>query len=181
MGLDITAYSNLTYVGHHAEWADEDAHYDQHHEAYAYLGFPHALLGIPNVSEKQGYSETFLSGGCFETTEKTESYRFRAGSYSGYSRWRQDLAARFNPYRDGGRGEPDPEKPFYELIWFADNEGTIGQLAAVNLLVDFRQHEAAYQAAHASGTYEGDWFHESYADWTRACELAADGGLIDFH
>ena len=24
MGLDITAYSNLTYVGHHEEWPDED-------------------------------------------------------------------------------------------------------------------------------------------------------------
>ena len=44
MGLDITAYSNLTYVGHHEEWPDEDAHYEQHEEAYAYLAFPHALL-----------------------------------------------------------------------------------------------------------------------------------------
>lgn len=181
MGLDITAYSHLTYVGHHEEWADEDDHYDKHHEAYAYTAFPHALLGVPNVGEKQGYSETFLSGGCFEVTEKTESHGFRAGSYGGYNEWRRDLAARFNPYADGGRGEPDPEKPFYELIWFADNEGTIAELTAASLLADFREHEVEYRAAHEPGSYSGDYDIERYLDWMRACELAADGGLINFH
>lgn len=179
MGLDIRAYSHLTYVGHHEDWADEDAHYDQHHEAYAYTAFPHALIGVPNVRDKQGFSETFLSGGCFEVTEKTEEHSFRAGSYSGYNEWRRGLAEQFNPYSDGGRGEPDPEKPFYELIWFADNEGTICELAAINLLADFRQHEAEYRAAHTDDPY--DWSVRSYADWMRACELAADSGLIDFH
>jgi len=186
MGLDIHAYSHLAYVGHHEKWADEDAHYDQHHEAYAYDSFPHALLGVPNVQTKAGYgSSTFLSGGCFEVTEKTESHGFRAGSYSGYNAWRADLAERFNPYGPGeGRdvyGPPSPEGPFYELIWFADNEGTICELAAMNLLADFRQHEAEYRAAHEPGTYHGDYDIKRYADWMRACELAADGGLIDFH
>lgn len=177
MGLDIRAYSNLRYVGHHEEWADEDAHYDEHHKAYAYTAFPHALLGVPNVQPQDGYGDSqFLSGGCFEVTEKTKSHGFRAGSYSGYNAWRQDLADRFNPYRDGG--QPSPEGPFYELIWFADNEGTIAELAAINLLADFRQHEAEYLAAHAA---DDEWFARKYADWMRACELAADGGLIDFH
>ncbi len=117
--------------------------------------------------------------GCFEVTEKTEEHGFPAGTYGGYNQWRKDLANRFNPYR--GDGPPSPEGPFYELIWFADNEGTICQLAAANLLIAFRQHEVEYRAAHQTGTYEGDWFIEKYADWMRACELAADGGLIDFH
>lgn len=142
MGLDITAYNHLTYVGHHRKWADEDKHYDEHHEAYAYDSFPHALLGVPNVQTKSGYGgSTFLSGGCFQVTDKTKAHEFRAGSYSGYNAWRRDLAEQFNPYGPGagtgGLGDyiaPDPEKPFYELIWFADNAGTICELAAANLL-----------------------------------------------
>ena len=178
MGLDIRAYSNLRYVGHHEKWSDEDAHYDQHHEAYAYADFPHALMGVPNVQAKAYGSTAFLSGGCFEETEKTESHGFRAGSYSGYNAWRRDLSDEFNPAR--ANGQPSPEGPFYELIWFADNEGVIADVAATNLLTAFRQHEVEYRAAHA-GTEHGDWFIEKYADWMRACELAATGGLIDFH
>ena len=186
MGLDITAYSHLTYVGHHpVERPDNNGlchlRYDAddnkfHVPAYAYDSFPHALLGIPEV--KPSPYPDIVTGGCFEVTEKTESHGFQAGSYSGYNAWRGDLAERFNPYRDNG--QPSPEGPFYELIWFADNEGTIGELAAVSLLADFRQREAEYRAAHL-GTERGDYFVEKYAGWLRACELAADGGLIDFH
>lgn len=179
MGLDIRAYSHLAYVGHHEEWTDEDEHYDRHHEAYTYDAFPHALMGVPNVQRKSvGSDVTFLSGGCFEVTEKTEDHGFRAGSYSGYNAWRRDLSERFNPAR--GNGQPSPEGPFYELIWFADNEGTICQQAAASLLSDFRQHEAEYRAAHL-GTGDGYWYIDKYVNWMRACELASDDGLIDFH
>lgn len=191
MGLDITAFSNLSYLGHHEVPEDSEHPYDPetfdrlHVEAITYDAFPHALLGVPNQQTKQYGTTMFIVAGCFEITEKTEQYRFRAGSYSGYNRWRQDLAAQFNPYRPGEGGDaygpPNLEGPFYELIWFADNEGTIAEPAAINLLADFRQYEAEYRAAHVSGTYDGDWFIEKYLDWTHACELAADGGLIDFH
>jgi hypothetical protein len=177
MGLDIRAYSRLTYVGHHEEWTDEDAHYEQHHEAYSYDEFPHALMGLPDIRRSESVAQ-FITAGCFAETAETESHGFRAGSYSGYGAWRRDLADRFNPYRENG--QPSPEGPFYELIWFADNEGTIAQLAAVNLLAAFRQHEVEYRAAHADAG-QGDWFVAKYADWMRACELAADDGLIDFH
>jgi hypothetical protein len=179
MGLSITGYSHLTYVGHCPD-RDEDAHgynpdtYDRIHvEAYAYTEFPHALLGVPNQLIISGYSGSkFLSGGCFAVTAKTETHR--AGrSYGGYNQWRQDLADRFNPYRENG--EPSPEGPFYELIWFADNEGTICQLAATTLLANFRQFEVEYAATH------DEWDVQYYRDFLRACELAADGGLIDFH
>lgn len=186
MGLDITAYSNLTYVGHHEVEKPEDngichLRYDAddnrfHLPAYAYDSFPHALLGLPEV--KASPYPDIVSAGCFAVGEKTESHEFRAGSYTGYNLWRRDLADRFNPYRDGG--QPSPEGPFYELIWFADNEGTICELAATNLLAEFREHEATYRVAHA-GTEMGEYFVQKYADWMRACELAADGGLIDFH
>jgi hypothetical protein len=184
MGLDITGFSNLRYLGHHEVPEHSEHPYDPetyervHVEALAYDAFPHALMGIPNQRLKTYSTSQFITCGCFELTEKTEQHAFRAGSYGGYNRWRQDLADRFNPYRDNGR--PGPEGPFYELIWFADNEGTIGELAATSLLGNFRQYEVEYRAAHL-GSEMGDYFVEKYADWLRACELAADSGLIDFH
>lgn len=190
MGLDITAYSNLRHLGHHPGSEEEDHQYDpetfdrRHVEAFAYDCFPHALKGVPDLREVKGFtSSTFLSGGCFEITDKTETHAFRAGSYSGYGQWRMDLASQFNPAAiifEAGRPamtEPDPELPFYELIWFADNEGTIGSQAAADLLADFRQHATAYDPKHA---YDG-WAHEKYRDWTTAFELAAQGGLVHFH
>jgi hypothetical protein len=183
MGLDITAYSRLTYVGHCPD-RDEEHGYDPetfdrlHVEAYAYDTFPHALMGVPNLRPLAGYSGSkFTTGGCFALTEKTETHRFRAGSYGGYSRWRKELADQFNPYRTGPDGDrpPSPEGPFYELIWFADNEGTLSELAATKLLGNFRQFEVDYAASH------DEYDTERYRHWLRAFELAADGGLVDFH
>lgn len=184
MGLDITAFSKLRYFGHHEVPEGSEHPYDPdtyvrlHVEAYAYDAFPHALLGVPNQQVKEYGSTKFISGGCFELTPETEQHSFRAGSYGGYTRWRKGLAQQFNPYGPGPAplgSAPAAEGPFYELLWFADNEGTIGQLAAVNLLTAFREHEVAYAAAH------DEWDVQTYRNFLTACELAADGGLIDFH
>lgn len=190
MGLDITVYSNLKYVGHHeVDEQDKGDHmYDPetwevfHVEAYAYKEFPHALMGVPNLRQSDGYTG-FMTGGCYEVTSQTETHAFVAGSYSGYNAWRRDLAEHFNPYRDGGERPPSPEGPFYELIWFADNEGTIAELAAANLLAAFREHRGRYYALHPDDSNHGNgaWYRSKYDDWTRACELAAARGLVDFH
>jgi hypothetical protein len=113
---------------------------------------------------------SIIESGCFQATPATGTQRFQAGSYTGYNRWRADLQRQFNPLRreDG---------PFYELIWFADNEGSIGPDAAADLLADFREHAATYDP----GTEYPDYMREKYTDWTRAFELAAGGGLVRFH
>jgi hypothetical protein len=166
MGLDITSYSNLSYVGEHTtDWCDDEDHV----EAFAYDSFRDSFRGIPIVRTKRIGGTDFLIGGCYAVTDKTETHGFRAGSYSGYGAWRDNLRAQFNPGQE-------PSGPFYELIWFADNEGSIGELAAAELLADFRHHAGLYVPG-------GDrpWWAEKCQDWTRACELAADGGLIRFH
>lgn len=169
MGLDITAYSRLKHIGKHADhWCDNEDHV----EAYAYDSFPQSFRGIPVVDTRIASGGTrFFFGGCYETTSETEEFGFRAGSYSGYGMWRADLQRQFNPSRN-------PNAPFYELIWFADNEGSIGPDAARDLLEDFRQHADAYTRVVG---LQGDRWGAKYEDWTRACELAADGGLIYFH
>lgn len=178
MGLDITAYSHLQYVGFCPDANEDDHEYEpesfnrRHVMAYAYEAFPHALAGIPDVRTDHFRSgEQFLSAGCFALTDKTETHAFRAGSYSGYNQWRDHLRQQFNP-------DTDPAGPFYELIWFADNEGTIGAAASALLLADFRDHASTYTPP-ASPSPE--WWIETYTNWTRAFELAAADGLVDFH
>src|SRR5690349_1612666 len=99
MGLDITAYSNLRYIGAHAGDDDYDHHYGSETgelvdiEGWTYGAFPHALAGPYKVEQ----GDHGLTVGCFEITEKTETHRFRAGSYRGYGEWRRELRAAFNP------------------------------------------------------------------------------------
>lgn len=165
MGLDITAYSRLKPVGQHTSldsWCEDESHVT----AFIYSDFPASFRGVTVT----GTDDQFTYGGCYAVTDGTETHGFRAGSYGGYNQWREDLRRQFNPSND-------PGKPFYELIWFADNEGTIGPKAAADLLADFRQHASTYE--HRDDPI--GWYRKSYDDWTRACKLAADGGLIEFH
>lgn len=160
MGLDITAYSNLESVGHTVlPWCEDEDHI----ETYTYDSFPRSFKGIA-VTET---SDDLLHGGCFRATEITETYSFAAGSYGGYNRWRADLQEQFNPNQLTG-------KPFYELIWFADNEGVIGPEAAAELLHDFHKYDASYFSSSLR-------CRQVFDDFAKAAALAADHGLIQFH
>jgi hypothetical protein len=178
MGLDITGYSRLKHVGKHEKDSarnegepgglDDFCYYEGHVQAYAYKGFEQSFRGIPILGEDAQHG--FIVGGCYEITAATKTHGFRAGSYGGYGTWRADLQAQFNPARH-------PDKPFYELIFFADNEGCIGPDAAKDLLEDFRYWSDHYRPP-------ADWhpsYRDVYRDWLRAFELAADGGLVYFH
>ncbi len=165
MGLAITAYSYLLAVGDHTN--GERCDLDDHIAAFADESFPRSLAGVPILRRKSRR----LWGGCYAPTEATETHWFGAGSYSGYSTWRDDLRAQFNP-------TTNPDGPFFELIWFDDDQGTIGPAAAAELLADFQDPANAYRPAHDPRC---DRCCGNYANWTRAFELAARGGLVSFH
>jgi len=95
MGLDITAYSHLRPVGRHADggWCEDD----QHVHAFAYNDFPDSFRGIPILGTDAFGKDYFIDGGCYAITGSTEQHSFHAGSYSGYSLWRANLAEQFNP------------------------------------------------------------------------------------
>jgi len=109
-----------------------------------------------------------LLGGCYETTGDTVTFGFRAGSYGGYGNWRSRLREKYNP-------DLKETEPFFELIWFADNEGTIGSLAAQNLLADFEAYGPDAELGSA------DPFGGPFDAFHKACRLAAADGLISFH
>jgi hypothetical protein len=70
--------------------------------------------------------------------------------------------------------------PFWELIQFADNEGYIGPTVAAKLATDFANW-ADRAKEFAKDPEVGEWWLVSYNKWRQAFELAADGGVVDFH
>lgn len=86
-----------------------------------------------------------------------KQYGFRAGGYGYYSGWREQLAHAAACW-NGATG------PFSELINFADNEGVLGP-------------EVCAKLAKAGD----DEFIKSYLQWKKAFDLAADGGMVEFH
>jgi hypothetical protein len=111
-----------------------------------------------------------------------ERHSFRAGSYGHYSEWRNELAVlagwesaeRCRQFAAGVYGVTPPDgSPFLPLISFSDCEGVIGPLTSARLLADFNKFkEVAAQRPR--------WFFDLYMEFSKAFEIAADGGFVEF-
>lgn len=182
MGLDITAYRKLRACEKPAGAETGDHDYERYFARFDNDHFPGRAEGLDNE--------------WYEVSDADEdSYGFRAGSYSGYNQWREWLAklagypAVSDPDHSGrhahARGAWNANGgAFWELICFADNEGTIGPVVSAKLSRDFAEwDERAKQAAEAVGADrdEQNWFYHKYQEWRRAFDLAADAGAVDFH
>lgn len=188
MGLDCRAYSKIKYEPDFKR-PETDAEWDEFYESdmihgFAYVGFEQSTRGLVNhdvVSKPWGDDYEVIANGYYSTTPDSESYSWRAGSYGGYSVFRETLAAvsgwEFNYH---GNTEEDVnalrDKPFFELVWFADNEGVIGCDAAHDLLLDFLEYRDKYKQDYSSEMY----YCEVYDEWITALELAADNGCVVF-
>jgi hypothetical protein len=116
-----------------------------------------------------------------------DSFGFRAGGYSGFNAWRNELAkmagyplGQYEQYGklwdsycvacwEGAKG------PFSELINFSDCEGIIGSAVAAKLAKDFAEFQAAAEKV------EMPHFIIKYTEWRKAFEMAADAGAVRFH
>lgn len=160
MGLDITAYRNL-------QPADPEQAFDENGDMvwdgnYTQVYVNDNFLGRHEpLQDRMAYTHE-------------DSFSFRAGSYSGYNAWRNELAvlAGFKSDRDAWDAT---EGPFWELICFSDCEGTIGSIVSKKLAQDF----ADYQEK--ADLVDDEWFKSKYAEWRAAFEMAADNGAVDFH
>lgn len=177
MGLDITAYRKLEEVRPVA--GDED-------------GYDEGLASFYESKDFPGRFEGLKEGVFYRAAEE---HGFRAGSYSGYSAWR-DWLAKLAGYPAAG-AEPSDDSfrdiyrkhhphaadvwkrdsgPFYELINFTDCDGTLGPVVAAKLAKDFAEYDERAKAA-----ADPDWYYDLYCEWRKAMEMAADGGAVDFH
>jgi hypothetical protein len=164
MGLDISVYENAVLTDPHER---EDDCYDGAH-VFTYIddGFEHALGGL-------------LRDRCYSVSGKTQG--FRAGSYSGYNAWREELskaALGVEPSVVWNDHDRWCDKPFFELINFSDCEGVIGPTVAAKLALDFQQQSETVKPKLAA---VAEWYADMYETWQSAFELAADTGLVQFH
>jgi len=182
VGLDITWYRGLTKaVG--AEGFDDEGevkYEDGWFQVYKNSDFPGRADDLEN---RKAY-------------RAAESDGFRAGAYSGYSRWRERLAtiaaypvvsvgnitttdsmnyATNHPHAAAAWEEGMESRPFYELINFSDCEGVIGTAISKKLAQDFAEFQDR-----ANATCDPR-FIEKYNDWRRAFEMASDNGCVVFH
>jgi hypothetical protein len=175
MGLDATAYSNAILLPEHERGDDC---YEAHVHAFAYSCFPRSFRGLADADKLCDFGDGSLDcigGRCYDVSG-SETYRTRA-SYSGYNRCRDQLSQLFLGVEVGvvaRNPELYEDKPFFELINFADNEGCIGPDAATDLLADFEFGRARVESDCPDLL---PW----YDGWTAACRLAAGNGLIEFH
>jgi hypothetical protein len=155
MGLDIDYCSLAGYVG--PDDSDDDQP-DDERTIYINPDFPDRADG--------------LQAGVYRS-DKWDG--FRAGSYSGYNLWRERLCLMAQ-----GSAISTEGKPFHELIWFSDCEGTIGPITARKLAGDFIIfRDVARQYAEAIP--QGDCWLERYEKWATAFAAAARGGVVRFH
>lgn len=170
MGLDITAYAQIEKL--QCDRADE---------------CDHERLWVNSDFTAQADG---LAGGCYRAAE---DFHFRAGSYSGYSVWRDQLAAlagypatKFaaaNPYSanypfaSSAWHMPDETQslPFYEMINFSDCEGLIGPKTSAKLAADFEAF-----AARAASHFD-EYGMQKYREWMKAFALASNHGAVQFH
>lgn len=171
MGLDISAFSKLVEAPDAKR--DEDGFledWEQYREFNDDQDFPGRLNGLkPGVAYR-------LTG---------ENIDFRAGSYSSYNAWRNQLAqlAGYPLTKSAGPdGETEgydagawssSEGPFFEQIKFTDSDGSIGPIVSAKLANDYAQYsEKAEQV--------GGIFWVLYEEWQRAFTLASDDGVVVF-
>jgi len=183
MGLDISYSSRLKNIG---QLTNSDDDYDCEVRVWNESCFEYQLGSLKREH-------------LYDTTPNSQHGSFRAGSYSGYNQWRNELAIMagyngaeevwhdesFDSYKsfnirkdklDSINGElVEKVKPFYELINFSDAEGVIGPEVSRKLYQDFVEFDEKAKS------HMENWFYIKYCEWKEAFKVASDGGAVSFH
>lgn len=203
MGLDISYYPNVKRIPDEEVPEGVEA-FNKEYEVWEKKRFnegnnTYLYYLDPDQSYFGGHMKG-LEAGWYEVPRDDSGVNyFRAGSYSGYNNWRNDLALAAG--YEGGADEvwsmgdrlyePD-SPPFLELINFSDAEGVIGPAISKKLYNDFVNYENKvkqevdnwYLKIHPEKEYGVDdtkWFLSKYEDWKKAFESASNGGFVSFH
>ena len=174
MGLDITFYATVRDV-------HEECSRDKHGETswHGYMGRNEELWTPIQIPAFAGREAPIRLG---RTHLGTDTYCV-GFSYGGYSRWRETLA-RACGYQVTDRNSDSPHSqaawdatggPCWELINFADNEGTIGSRACAKIARDMIAVRDAYAAENDDG--DAVRFDRMLAGFL----IASHGGAANFH
>lgn len=173
MGLDVFAYSKARKAENQTFDAD----------------------GEPLAGEdcQVTYENPDFPGRCDEFPDRTivfidgEHISPFGRSYSGYNRWREQLAELagypLTKYEGHFGGERESyaagawgvvNGPFWEMIYFSDCEGCIGTAVCKKLAADFADYQAKADA------HQDEYFRQGYAEMRQSFEHGSDGGFVRF-
>jgi hypothetical protein len=170
-GLDVTAYTKLTIVP--SPQLDSDGEPREPNQV--------KLTPVEFTERFAGLTEG-------KVYRYESAFEFRAGSYSWYNYWRNELAKlagnEQTPYMSFN-GETElrydatvwktKKGPFWELIDFSDAEGVIGPAACKRIHKDFLHHQVL------ASKHPDEYFRASYQDWMKAFSMCANDGAIVFY
>lgn len=165
MGLDIYAYGNVTYKLplECPTCGSTDYEPDGDVTSLRHSGWPERADGLAEG---------------FYACERKE--HFRAGSYSGYSAWREwlsELAFGVSPQAVWSDEAAYRGRPFFELVCFSDCEGTIGPATCAKLAADFVEWRDRAQSSLPAGR---EYYLETYERFAAAFKHAAGAGAVVF-
>jgi hypothetical protein len=171
MGLDISAYQNIAIA--------PDAAVDEYGSPVDWENYHTLHQSLIDMTEKDfpGRTEGLVAG----VYSEKDRFGFRAGSYSGYSEWRDDLCRMAHDMSASAFWvKPPRHRAFAELINFSDCEGYIGPVVAAKLSADFKQwaDEAVRYAKTIGG---GEYWLQTYKNFAEAFRMAAINGVVVFH
>ena len=151
MGLDITAYKNIKIIE-----SEEPEYY------FSNTGFPQSnMIDFENKEIQINFDEEF---------------DFRAGSYGGYNKFRNELCISVNNISDEELwASKDESLKFYWLINFSDCDGYIGTSYCKILYDEFVKYEDEVKSNLQ------DYYHIIYDNFKEAFRLGSDNGLVSFH
>ena len=152
MGLDIIAISNIKFK--------DLSHKDLRSSQDSIEVFKGEFNLIDGLRE-----------GIYLKSDQSETFSFRAGSYSSYNYFRKTLIKLYL------------NKPaFNELIYFSDCDGIIGPIVSLNLYNDFIENLEkfmSYCKEHLDNE-EADSIIYTYKSFTNAFRISKDNGVVIF-
>lgn len=185
MGLDISYYK----LGNKVEVDDNIEPYSD--EWYDKYGGDLLRLYDSGWDQSDGLEDGYYEGEYIDG--------FRAGSYSGYSWFRDTLKSLAEmAYKENKELQERYEggyEAFESLIYFSDCEGYLGPFTSTDLFNAFRDFEKPIiQDIIKMAKYgvrrelydrfkkeDLDWFVEKYRDWKTAFEKTKGEGIVLFH
>ncbi|MCI0704316.1 MAG: hypothetical protein L0241_24930 [Planctomycetia bacterium] len=187
MGLDIFAASHIKY----ARPIPRRKEFDKLLEEIEAQGKSLTEVYFPFYTNASCHRQRLggMKPGLYSYTKKSRKYEFRAGSYSGYNWWRNQLSLfALEVGAEAVWREPRiyRGKPFVELINFTDCDGRIGTSVCEKLAEDFTSHAARAKRFPSTMTstdpdaWPGDDWLAVYRQFARAFRLAAQNGALAF-
>ena len=140
MGVSVYAFDKAYFLREGWMTDDEWENYDNLRQVYAYDGFAQSTRGFKN--HDKSFKEGLIAEGVYEIS-KAKRMEMMSTSYGSYGEFRGIIAKEFGLSEIGKMDEiPDSLRvlPFFEFVWFADNEGAIGPDACSDLALDFEAH-----------------------------------------